>query len=96
MQRIPPARIPAMLKASLEPALLASILKTFLSVLGRKSEGRDVVTAVRAYMESFEKVPRFGTVVLFLSQEERVSAKEVWKQLGVARPGGVWGVLGGK
>lgn len=48
---------------------------------------------VREYMENFAKVPRFGTVVLFLSRKEKDLVKQVWGRLGVGKDtvDPVWG-----
>ncbi|KAJ3575668.1 hypothetical protein NP233_g949 [Leucocoprinus birnbaumii] len=89
LQTIPPSRIPAFCKTSLEPPLLDSILEVFLVVLSALPTEEDR-GKVKEYMESLEKVPRFGTLVMFLNKREKAVAKEVWRKLGcetVAPPG---------
>lgn len=41
-------------------------------------------------MENFVRIPRFNTLVLFLSKNERMLAKRVWTAVGVDDPTGVW------
>jgi len=41
-------------------------------------------------MENFTKIPRFNTLVLFLSRAEKEVAKQVWTLLGVGQPEGAW------
>lgn len=55
------------------------------------SEDNDRVR-MREYMASFTKVPRFRTVVLFMSKGEKGLAKEVWERLGVRNGGASWGI----
>ncbi|PPQ86328.1 hypothetical protein CVT25_005629 [Psilocybe cyanescens] len=93
---IAPAQLPALCKTSLEPPLLASILAVFRTVLASPpapSSGNvapSIKLKVQAYMEHLARIPRFGTLVLFLSGPERAVAREVWRGVGVERPGGVW------
>lgn len=47
---------------------------------------------MREYMVSFAKVPRFRTVILFMSEKEKELAKEVWEKLGVHNGGAFWGI----
>jgi RNA polymerase II-associated protein 3 len=47
---------------------------------------------MRQYMAVFSKVPRFSTVVLFMSKKEKELAKEVWDKLGVRNGGAAWGI----
>jgi hypothetical protein len=47
---------------------------------------------MREYMASFAKVPRFRTVILFMSMKEKELAKEVWEKLGVRNGGASWGI----
>ena len=92
-QSIPPASIPSMCKSSLDPALLISIIDVFIDVM--KANGSDQATAnvIRAYLMEFENVPRFGTVLLFLSEKEKARIVEIWKLLGVETLSGVWSSL---
>ena len=47
---------------------------------------------MRQYMAMFSKVPRFSTVVLFMSAEEKKLAKEVWEKVGVRNGCAAWGI----
>jgi hypothetical protein len=66
----------------------------FVAVLSSSECDPEVKQRVLAYMDSFAKVPRFGTVVLFLSKAEKEVAKRVWDLLGIDKPVGVWGSVG--
>jgi len=63
----------------------------FVAVLSSSECDAEVKQRVLAYMDSFAKVPRFGTVVLFLSKAEKDVAKRVWDLLGIDKLAGVWG-----
>lgn len=41
-------------------------------------------------MENFARIPRFNTLVLFLSKNEKALAKSVWTAVGVDQPTGMW------
>ncbi|KAF4617296.1 hypothetical protein D9613_005646 [Agrocybe pediades] len=87
---IPPPQIPAIFKTNLEPSLLVSILDIFLKVLKPLPEHETTVRAqVLSYLHALSAVPRFGTLLLFLSKPEKVLAREVWALLGVSGPEGV-------
>ncbi|KAH9480186.1 RNA polymerase II-associated protein 3 [Psilocybe cubensis] len=88
MNTIPPSSLPELCKTSLEPSLLVSILDVFLTVLGTSNNLHK--QTIHAYMDNMTRIPRFSTVVLFLSKPEKEVAREVWKALGVDRPEGVW------
>jgi RNA polymerase II-associated protein 3 len=81
LQNIPPSGLPVFFKASLEPAMLVSILELFRQV--GNDPGRKGV--IRQYLNSFARVSRFETVVLFLSQKEKAIARDVWENLGVSK-----------
>jgi len=50
---------------------------------------------IRDYMEAMAQVPRFSTLILFLTSKEKAVAKEVWRKLGVSGKGpGAWSLLG--
>lgn len=85
---IPPASIPSLCKTSLEPAMLASILDVFLAVLNANTREK-----IQEYMDNLARIPRFGTLVLFLSKQEKEVARDVWRGLSVERPTGVWSVV---
>ncbi|GLB45501.1 putative rna polymerase ii-associated protein 3 [Lyophyllum shimeji] len=82
MLSVPPPRIPALFKTSLEPQLLISILQVFREVLRRSP---NAAVTVREYLDAFARVERFGTIVLFLSREEKAVARDVWEALGVTK-----------
>jgi len=93
ISQIPPTTLPALFQTSLEPSLLGSILDTFLTVLKQTTnpENGDRVST-RQYMAMFSKVPRFSTVVLFMSAEEKKLAKDVWEKVGVRNGCAAWGI----
>lgn len=49
-------------------------------------------SVIREYLDYFETVPRFETVVLFLSRKEKEVARDVWESLGVSKGdlGRIW------
>ncbi|KDR82368.1 hypothetical protein GALMADRAFT_237649 [Galerina marginata CBS 339.88] len=47
-------------------------------------------TQIKAYLTNFAHIPRFGTLVLFLSRKEKEVARGVWEALGVSPMGDVW------
>jgi len=50
---------------------------------------------IREYMENMAQVPRFSTLILFLTSKEKTVAKEVWRKLGVlGKAPGAWSSLG--
>lgn len=86
---IPPSSLPVFFKTSLEPAMLVSILELFREMVVGVSERKSVI---REYLDYFETVPRFETVVLFLSRKEKEVARDVWESLGVSKGdlGRIW------
>ncbi|KAF8817206.1 hypothetical protein BYT27DRAFT_7153875 [Phlegmacium glaucopus] len=88
---ISPNHFPALCKTSLEPSMLVSIIENFLSILDVKDGDAQVKTVIREYMENFARIPRFNTLVLFLSKSEKVLAKNVLTAVGVDQPTGMWG-----
>lgn len=87
-QSIPPASIPSLCKTSLEPAMLVSILEVFLAVLNANTRDK-----IQEYMDNLARIPRFGTLMLFLNKQEKEVARDVWRGLGVERPTGVWSIV---
>ncbi|KAF8648972.1 hypothetical protein AX16_006086 [Volvariella volvacea WC 439] len=79
LNSIPTSSIPIMFKTSLEAGLLASMLTTML--LRVKVHPNDA-PIIREIMNQLSRVPRFETVVLFLSRAEKEVANEVWRSLG--------------
>lgn len=80
-QAVPPAALPALFQASLDAALLAGMLSTLRDAL-RAAPGEEMQARVLAYMQALPRVPRFGAVVLFMSDAERGVARDVWELLG--------------
>lgn len=92
-QSIPPENIPSMCKSSLEPVLFISVIDVFIEVLKANAGDQATVDAVKAYLTGFENVPRFSTILLFLSKKGKVRVREVWKLLGAETLGGAWSSL---
>lgn len=68
--------------------MLVSILEVFLAVLHANTRDK-----IQEYMDNLARIPRFGTLVLFLSKQEKEVARDVWRGLGVERPTGVWSIV---
>ncbi|KAK0464701.1 TPR-like protein, partial [Desarmillaria tabescens] len=83
---VPSAQLPAFFKTSLEPSLLASILEIFLNV---SNEERNTSIVVE-YLEALSKVPRLGTMILFLSEGERMVLRRLVERVGVDKVDAVW------
>ncbi|EKM61554.1 uncharacterized protein PHACADRAFT_204723 [Phanerochaete carnosa HHB-10118-sp] len=99
IDNVPPASLPAMFKTSLEAPLLVSVLGTFKFILAEHDDNSSARDSVKAYLLSFARVPRFSTIMMFMSKYERTLVKEVWDgitrtddqvEVGVRK---VWGVL---
>ncbi|KAF8490446.1 hypothetical protein F5888DRAFT_1741290 [Russula emetica] len=75
LNSIHPISLPALFGASLEPALLASLIPVIAAAASADVRFRD---AVRKIMCSLTQVSRFRTVVQFLSRAERNAARVVW------------------
>jgi len=74
--------------------MVASILQTFLA-LRELAVPYDQKFShwVKEYMSQLARVPRFDTVLLFMSKEERQVVKAVWDWLGVDDDGArEWGL----
>jgi len=56
----------------------------------RPPSGKQFKNIIIQYLENFTKIPRFSTLVLFLSRAEKGVAKQVWTLLGVGQPVGAW------
>jgi hypothetical protein len=71
--------------------MLVSILEMFREVV-RAAETKN---AVREYLEYFARVPRFETVVLFLSRGEKDIARGVLESVGASKGelGRQWGAV---
>ncbi|KJA24380.1 hypothetical protein HYPSUDRAFT_65593 [Hypholoma sublateritium FD-334 SS-4] len=86
---VTPAQLPGLCQTALEPALLASMLSVFRAKLATCGGDDNVRGGVRAYVEALSRIPRFGTLVLFLSRAEKEDARSVFTALE-ATPTGVW------
>ncbi|KAI0029481.1 hypothetical protein K488DRAFT_80143 [Vararia minispora EC-137] len=85
LSRIPPSALPSLFQTSLETPLLLSVLDTFHTLLtssAYETERHDLRNWIRQYLVHFPQVPRFGTVVLFLSSNEKALTKEVLREAG--------------
>ncbi|KLO17296.1 hypothetical protein SCHPADRAFT_913687 [Schizopora paradoxa] len=86
LKSVPPTAIPSLFRTSLEAPMLTSILEVFLRVLGpedvEESNRFDARTLVREYLQNFVRVPRFSTVLMFLTTAERNVAKKVCEAVG--------------
>jgi RNA polymerase II-associated protein 3 len=73
--------------------MLVSIMEIFLATL-EVTKGDDDSAAkriiIKEYMENFARIPRFNTLVLFLSKSEKLLAKSVWMAVGVDQHTGMW------
>ncbi|KAH7913442.1 hypothetical protein BJ138DRAFT_634850 [Hygrophoropsis aurantiaca] len=79
---IKPSLIPQIFQTSLEPSLLVSILYAFRHILDRGQIGESSIYAdIWSYMESFQKVQRFGTVLLLMSKNEKQLFDGIWETL---------------
>ena len=89
-QQIPPLSIPSLFQDSLEAHILASLLQTLAAVIESLSTSSNISTSnevrrwVQAYMVNLAKVPRFGTLVLFMSAGEKEMARKVMKAISEA------------
>ncbi|KAF9473430.1 hypothetical protein BDN70DRAFT_899772 [Pholiota conissans] len=93
LNTIPPTKLPTLCQTSLEPALLISVLDVFLTLLTAHPGDTALSSKVLEYMQNLARIPRFGTLVLFLSKPEKEVAKGVWGLLGV-EPAGSWKAVG--
>ncbi|KAF7302608.1 hypothetical protein HMN09_00895300 [Mycena chlorophos] len=75
LSHIPPTSFPTLFQTSLEPALFVEIV----DALSSSAAGLDS----KAYLTAFAAVPRFGTVVRFLTAQERKRVREAWASVGV-------------
>lgn len=88
-----------MFKTSLEAPQLISMLETFKFVLSEYDGDSSAKDRVKAYLLNLARVPRFSTIMMFMSKNEKTLVKEVWG--GVSRTDDqieagarkVWGVL---
>lgn len=99
IDNVPASSLPAMFKTSLEAPLLVSMLETFKFVLTEHDDERTIKDSVKSYLLNLARVPRFSTIIMFMSNDEKKLVKEVWDgvsrtddqvEVGVRK---VWGVL---
>jgi len=81
LNEILPTALPSLFQSSLEAELLTGIVDALRDVLVARPD-EDTRGRVREYMVNLARVQRFSTVVLFMSADEKKSAKEVWELLG--------------
>ncbi len=66
--------------------MLVSILKVFAELLdptkAASREDNDRRILVKEYLQNFARVPRFATVLMFLTSSERNIAKKVCESVG--------------
>ncbi len=79
---VPPAHLPSLFKTSLETSFLMSILQTFGGVLHEYPDSLELRAAVKDYMIRFPQVPRFSTVVLLMSPQEKAVVQSLWDNWG--------------
>ncbi|KAF8574207.1 hypothetical protein K439DRAFT_866809 [Ramaria rubella] len=70
---VPPESLPALFQNSLEPEFLVSILKFFEAVASPATSH-----ILSLYMSALTLIPRFKTILLFLSPKEKDIARAVW------------------
>ncbi|KAH9173573.1 hypothetical protein EDB89DRAFT_2113858 [Lactarius sanguifluus] len=75
LNTVPPSSLPTFFRASLEPALLASLIPVLAAAAPPAT--------AREFMCALTRVPRFQTVGRFLSASERSAARAVWEAVVV-------------
>ncbi|KAH9019786.1 hypothetical protein EDB84DRAFT_1565920 [Lactarius hengduanensis] len=75
LNTVPPSSLPTFFRASLEPALLASLIPVLAAAAPPAT--------AREFMCALTRVPRFQTVARFLSASERSAARAVWEAIVV-------------
>ncbi|KAI0366954.1 hypothetical protein BV20DRAFT_1055279 [Pilatotrama ljubarskyi] len=93
LRQIPALRLPVLFKTSLDPTILAAILKTIRIALAALPSDTERLQVARAYMVNLPRVPRFSTVSLMMSAEERMHAQVIWDMLGRYQGEGVEGQM---
>lgn len=82
---MPPSSLPSLFKNALEATLLVQILEACDAHY--KSESPISKQLIHEYLHWLTRVPRFGTVTLFLSNPEKVLARQLIKAIGVTDGG---------
>jgi hypothetical protein len=75
---VPPETLAALFKTSLEPDVLASIVTLLHAIAKQNPEDKPTV---RKYVEGLARIPRFGSVTLFLSNAEKEEARSLFQTL---------------
>lgn len=88
-QKIAPASLPFLFKTSLETSLLVDIIAVFSAAFTSNSDPV-VRKAIREYLNWFPKVPRFQTITLCMSKDEKELCKSLIDAIGDV--GGAWSV----
>ncbi|KAI0350330.1 hypothetical protein OH77DRAFT_1489178 [Trametes cingulata] len=82
LRQIPATRLPFLFKTSLEPSVLAAILRTLHIALMAGPSDEERLRVARSYMVNLPRVPRFKTVILMMSADERKHVQAIWDMLG--------------
>jgi hypothetical protein len=77
VQQIPPGAIPGLFQTSLEAETLASVVKTLAAALDAAASESDLRLWVHAYAAAVAQVPRFQTLTLFMSTDEKAVARSM-------------------
>ncbi|KAH9849532.1 hypothetical protein C2E23DRAFT_861936 [Lenzites betulinus] len=93
LRQIPAPRLPVLFKTSLDASILAAIIHTLRVALKSAPEDAARLAVVRAYMVNMPRVPRFATVSLMMSSEERADVLRIWEMLGRYKGDGVEGQM---
>ncbi|KZW01586.1 hypothetical protein EXIGLDRAFT_717977 [Exidia glandulosa HHB12029] len=86
---VPPSSLPKLCGTSLEPAFLVAVLDTFRTLAVSGVAQADARNAMRDYLNSFATVPRFDTVLMFLSAQEKEVVRDTIRSLGLKSWAGV-------
>ena len=73
--------------------MLSAVLHSLRSALEAAPEDPERIRVVRAYMVNLPRVPRFSTISLMMSADDRANAQVVWDLLGRSRGDGVEGEM---
>lgn len=90
IKALPPERYKELFKTSLEPPLLISIVDVLQEMVSSNMSNPHLKQTVKQSLTAFGSVPRFGTLLMFLSKEEKGKVIELWKSVGVEHVEGPW------
>ncbi|KAJ8454003.1 hypothetical protein ONZ45_g19475 [Pleurotus djamor] len=90
-QQAPPSCLPQLFQTSLEPPLLVSIFQTFEVAL--TADDASMPPLIRSYLDAFAQVPRIGTILLFLTKDEKALVLGVCDAVQAAEPGSFWSAV---